>query len=182
MAVADILERLGQWPDCQHVVITGGEPMLFAELVTLCAQLQRLGYHITVETAGTIDLPIVCDLMSISPKLANSTPSAATGVSPAWQSRHDQARDAPDVILRWLDDYTYQFKFVVDIQEDIPEIEAYLARYPAISRQRVFLMPQAIDQSMHDDRAAWLIPYCQTHKLLFCPRRQLEWFGLRRGT
>ena len=32
-----------------------------------CAQRGR---HITIETAGTLYLPVACDLMSISPKLA----------------------------------------------------------------------------------------------------------------
>ena len=57
----------------KHVVLTGGEPMLFAELVPLAAELRR-GLHITIETAGTLYLPLECDLMSISPKLSNSTP------------------------------------------------------------------------------------------------------------
>ena len=30
--------------------------------------------HVTIETAGTRYLPVECDLMSVSPKLANSTP------------------------------------------------------------------------------------------------------------
>ena len=36
--------------------------------------LRERELHITIETAGTVFAPVVCDLMSISPKLANSTP------------------------------------------------------------------------------------------------------------
>ena len=39
-----------------HVVITGGEPMLFAEMLPLCERLKAQGLHITIETAGTIFL------------------------------------------------------------------------------------------------------------------------------
>jgi 7-carboxy-7-deazaguanine synthase len=43
---------------------------------SLAEQLRALGKHITIETAGTIPpAGIACDLASISPKLANSTPS-----------------------------------------------------------------------------------------------------------
>ena len=42
----------------------------------LAATLRKAGYHITIETAVTIPpAGIACDLASISPKLANSTPS-----------------------------------------------------------------------------------------------------------
>ena len=70
----------------EHVVLTGGEPMLFAELIPLAAELRGAGKHITIETAGTLYLPVACDLMSISPKLSNSTPSAAQ--AGRWRRRH----------------------------------------------------------------------------------------------
>ena len=48
---------------CDHVVITGGERMLFAELIPLTEKLRARGRHITIETAGTLYLPVECDLM-----------------------------------------------------------------------------------------------------------------------
>ena len=62
----------------EHVVLTGGEPMLYSELIPLCESLSNHGCHITVETAGTLYLPLHCDLMSISPKLSNSSPAATS--------------------------------------------------------------------------------------------------------
>jgi len=59
----------------KHVVVTGGEPLLPLEMVSLCLRLKQHPFHITIETAGTIDREITCDLMSISPKMSNSTPS-----------------------------------------------------------------------------------------------------------
>ena len=50
--------------------------MLFAELIPLTRLLRAVGRHITIETAGTLYLPVECNLMSISPKLANSAPPA----------------------------------------------------------------------------------------------------------
>ena len=80
------------------MVLTGGEPMLFAELIPLTAELHRKKMHITIETAGTLYLPVACDLMSISPKLSNSTPSPER--DPRWARRHDLNRHAPEVIRR----------------------------------------------------------------------------------
>src|ERR1700722_14583974 len=82
----------------EHVVLTGGEPMLFAELIPLAALLRAAGKHITIETAGTLYLPVHCDLMSISPKLSSSAPPADT--EPRWRHRHEQSRHAPEVIRR----------------------------------------------------------------------------------
>ena len=74
LAVDEIQSRVLDF-DCDHVVLTGGEPMLFAELIPLAAGLQAEKRHITIETAGTLFLPVVCDMMSISPKLASSAPN-----------------------------------------------------------------------------------------------------------
>jgi 7-carboxy-7-deazaguanine synthase len=162
----------------RHVVLTGGEPMLFAGLVPLAAELRRGGLHLTIETAGTLYLPVVCDLMSISPKLSNSTPRD----DPRWASRHDETRHAPDVVRRLTAEYEHQLKFVIDCPDDCREVETYLAGFPQIDRSRVMLMPQGTDAATLDQKAAWLEPYCQAHGLRYCPRRQIEWFGLVRGT
>src|SRR4051794_8512532 len=76
-----------QQSSIHHVVITGGEPMLFAELIPLTQRLQTAGFHLTIETAGTLFLPVECDLMSISPKLASSTPSEDR--AGRWSARHE---------------------------------------------------------------------------------------------
>ena len=164
--------------DCRHVVITGGEPMMFADVVPLSVELKRLGFHITIETAATLDLPVCCDLMSISPKLKNSTPSAPGAIA----RRHDRARHAPNVIRRLVRDYVYQIKFVIDNIEDCHEVESYLCEFPQIERANVMLMPQGTEQKSLDEKARWLIPYCQQNGLVFCSRRQIEWFGGARGT
>ena len=163
-----------------HVVITGGEPMLFAELIPLCAALRRQGRHITIETAGTLYLPVECDLMSISPKLSNSSPPPQG--DPRWTWRHETNRAAPEVVRRLAAEYDYQVKFVVDNLEDCREAERYLAEFPEIDRARAMLMPQGTDAADLAEKGRWLEPYCREHGLGFCPRRHIEWFGARRGT
>jgi 7-carboxy-7-deazaguanine synthase len=163
----------------RHIVLTGGEPMLFAELIPLTSRLHDEGWHITVETSGTLYLPVACDLMSISPKLSNSTPPA--DLDPRWTWRHTLNRHDPNTMRRLLADYDYQLKFVVDCPADCAEVEAYLADFPAIDRDRVMLMPQGVDVDELMGKAHWLEPYCDKHGLAFCPRRHVEWFGAQRG-
>ena len=166
--------------NADHVVITGGEPMLYAELIPLCRQLKAAGRHITIETAGTLYLPLECDLMSISPKLAGSTPTQEQ--AGPWAQRHQRSRHVPDVIRRLLAEYPWQLKFVIDTPEDCAEVEAYLAGLRGVDRSRVLLMPQGIDPAELAGKAHWLEPYCREHGLVYCPRKHIEWFGAVRGT
>ena len=178
LSVEEIIARVTEF-DAAHVVLTGGEPMLFAELIPLAAELRRLGRHVTVETAGTLYLPVECDLMSISPKLSNSTPPPTQHAR--WSRRHETSRHVPGVIRRLVAEYAYQVKFVVDCPTDCEEIERYLAEFPEMDRSRVMLMPQGTDAGELAERSRWLRPYCAESGLHYCPRRQIEWFGLVRG-
>ena len=179
LSVQDILERTCKL-DRKHVVITGGEPMLQAELIPLCTELRSLGLHITIETAGTLYLPVDCDLMSISPKFASSAP--AKDQHPEWHSRHQRTRTVAEVIRQLLKSYTYQIKFVVDSPGDCDAAQAYLGDFPEIDRSRAMLMPQGVNREKLERTAEWLECYCREHQLKYCPRRQIEWFGLTRGT
>jgi 7-carboxy-7-deazaguanine synthase len=180
--IADEVERLvaAARPPIRHAVVTGGEPMLYSEMIPLCQRLKELDLHITIETAGTLYLPVECDLMSISPKLASSTPTLERAGK--WALRHEQTRHRPDVIRRLLDDYPYQLKFVVDSPSDIVEVEEFIAEIPQADRGRCLLMPQGIDQALLEQTAQWLAPLCRGKGFVFCPRRHIEWFGARRGT
>jgi 7-carboxy-7-deazaguanine synthase len=164
----------------RHVVITGGEPMLFAELIPICERLHAEGLHITIETAGTLFLPLQCDLMSISPKLASSTPSEKT--AGRWAARHERTRHQPDVVRRLTNEYDYQLKFVIDTPADCDDVQNWLTELQEIDRRRVLLMPQGTDASTLAHTGAWLEPYCRERGLVFCPRKHIEWYGAKRGT
>jgi 7-carboxy-7-deazaguanine synthase len=163
-----------------HAVLTGGEPMLFAEAIPLTQRLRESGFHITIETAGTLNLPVECDLMSISPKLSNSTPAAER--DERWRRRHEQTRHSPEVIHRLIIEYPYQMKFVIDAPSDCDEVETYLAEFPEINRSRVLLMPQGTSVAELEARREWLEPLCRRQGFIYCPRRHIEWYGHVRGT
>ncbi|TWU24649.1 7-carboxy-7-deazaguanine synthase QueE [Bythopirellula polymerisocia] len=178
-AVDEIVAEIEEW-DCRHVVLTGGEPMLFAELIPLTEALRASGRYITVETAGTLFLPIECDLMSISPKFSASGPDPAR--FPHWHRRHARQRFQPEVIAQFLARYEYQLKFVIDRASEIDEVDQFLGKFLNIQSDRVLLMPQGTTQEELAVRSEWLEPICQERGWTFCPRKQIEWFGPVRGT
>jgi 7-carboxy-7-deazaguanine synthase len=178
LSVDEILRQVDRY-DCRHVVITGGEPMLFAELIPLTEQLHNAGRHITIETAGTLNLPVACDLMSISPKLANSTPPAER--DERWHRRHERSRHRPEVIRALVSGYEHQLKFVVGSPADCDEVLRYLDELPQIRPENVLLMPQGTDRAALASHEVWLKPYCDAHQFGYCPRKHIEWWGHRRG-
>lgn len=175
--IVQTCNEIGQKHGIQHIVLTGGEPMIQKQLPELVEQLH---FHITIETAGTVFLPVRCNLMSISPKLANSTPDLERAGD--WQTKHEEARHRPSVISRLMNEYDYQLKFVVDKQQDLPEIEDYLGALESYDSTRVLLMPQGITLNELQQRQVWLEPYCENKGFRFSPRKHIEWYGNKRGT
>ncbi|MEZ6093907.1 MAG: 7-carboxy-7-deazaguanine synthase QueE [Pirellulaceae bacterium] len=163
-----------------HVVITGGEPMLQKSLPDLTMDIKRMGKHITIETAGTLFQPVECDLMSISPKLSNSTPTIER--AGRWSQRHDQDRINIDVLKSLTDQFPYQLKFVVASDDDLIEIEDLLEQIGNIRRERVLLMPEGVDIQVLNAREHWLRPLCESRGFQYCPRMHILWYGNKRGT
>ena len=95
------------------------------EIIPLTERLRELGLHITIETAGTVFQPVACDLMSISPKLSNSTPEGR------WAAPHDRLRIQPRVLAQLMERYEYQLKFVVARPADMDEIRILIERLRA---------------------------------------------------
>jgi 7-carboxy-7-deazaguanine synthase len=158
----------------RHVVVTGGEPMIAREIVDLTRGLRERGRHITIETAGTVFAPVACDLMSISPKLANSTPAGE------WQDRHDRLRVQPEVVRRLMAEYDYQLKFVIAQPEDMAEVRELVHVFSA-DAAKVVLMPEGIDSGVLRERSVWLAEICKSEGFRFSPRLHVELWGNRRG-
>jgi 7-carboxy-7-deazaguanine synthase len=180
ISIEEILKKLTEW-NCDHVVLTGGEPMIAPDLPELATALKKRKKHITIETAGTI-LPnsISCDLASISPKLSNSTPSPER--DPAWAKKHEAIRLQPEVISEWIRKYPFQLKFVVSSELDLAEIKDLLSRLPPVPLHQILLMPEGIDIKTLATRSPWLVEICKREGFRFCPRLQIELFGHTRGT
>jgi 7-carboxy-7-deazaguanine synthase len=160
----------------RHVVVTGGEPMIAPEIVALTERLRGLGLHITIETAGTVAQPVACDLMSISPKLSNSTPNDLR-----WAGQHERLRIQPATLSELMAGYEYQLKFVIEKPADLEEVRALVEDLKA-DRERVILMPEGTDRERLRERALWLAEVCKETGFRFSPRLHVDLYGNQRGT
>ena len=172
--VAEVAASFG----ASHVVITGGEPMIAAEITELSRRLRQAKVHITIETAGTFYVQVACDLMSISPKLGNSTPHERE--DGRWAAQHERLRFQPEVLRQLVREYDYQLKFVVCGADDLEEVEAIRCTAGA-DRERTILMPEGTDRELLRERGIWLAEICKSKGYRYSPRLQIDLWGDRRG-
>ena len=173
LSLDQVLEQVAGYP-ARHTVVTGGEPMIPPEIVPLTERLRARGLHVTIETAGTVFAPVACDLMSISPKLANSTPTGD------WAAQHERLRFQRDVLRRLIEAYDYQLKFVVAQPDDLDEIRRMLDQLPS-DPAKVILMPEGTDPAVLRERGTWLAEIAKREGFRFSPRLHIQLWGNRRG-
>ena len=152
--------------------------MIAPEIGDLTGLLRASRMHITVETAGTVYTPVACDLMSISPKLANSTPKERDGGR--WAAQHDRLRYQPEVLKRLVREFAYQLKFVIASPGDLDEIQA-IANAIGAERSHTVLMPEGTSRDVVRERGLWVAEICKTHGYRFSPRLHIDLWGDRRG-
>jgi len=173
-SIEKIVREIGQWTS-GFVVITGGEPMIDPDrtvnkkLPELVCALKKAGKHITIETAGIAFIPdMPCDLMSISPKLSNSTPE-----DPKLAAIHEDSRLDIAVLSELVRGYDYQLKFVVDTKDDWPEIEKTIEKIGNVDHKKVMLMPQAATRDELLAKSPMVADLCKQSGFAFSPRLQL---------
>ena len=173
MTVDEIVAEARRHPS-RHAVVTGGEPLIAPGVEELTRELSEKGFHITIETAGTVFKSVVCDLMSISPKLSNSTPEGQ------FAAQHERLRMQPEVLMRLMKHYEHQLKFVVTRREDLDEIRRLLSTIRA-DYDRVMLMPEGTNPAVLHERSIWLAELCKEADFRFSPRLHIDLWGDRRG-
>lgn len=180
-SIIDITKAIQNW-QCKFVVITGGEPMIGSaphrdELIELSKQLKASGKHITIETAGIAFIPdLLCDLMSISPKLSNSTPD-----DPELAKIHEKSRLDIAVLRELIDNYEYQLKFVVDSQADLHEIQQTIKDIGNVNPEKVMLMPQSATRDELLAKSTMVADMCKHTGFAFCQRLQIFLWDNTRG-
>jgi len=178
-SVKKLLSEVVKYPT-RHVVVTGGEPLLAPELGELTERLKDAGAHITIETAATLFKPVLCDLISLSPKLANSTPwRRARG---KFAALHERRRLNLGVIQQFLDAHDYQLKFVVEQKKDFTEIGEILEQLRNVDPALVLIMAQGTTQRELNRKAKWIVESCKQLGFSYTPRLHIQLFGNRRGT
>ena len=176
-SINEIVETVNR-ADSRFVVITGGEPMTNSDLPELVQKLKASDRHITIETVGIAFIPdLACDLMSISPKLSNSTP-----YDPKLAANHENSRLDMAVLRKLIDNYKYQLKFVVDSQDDLAEIQRTIEKLGNVDSEKVMLMPQAATRDELLAKSPIVAEMCKRTGFTFCQRLQLLLWNNKRGT
>jgi 7-carboxy-7-deazaguanine synthase len=121
---------------------------------------------------------VACDLMSISPKLENSTPFEREGGK--WVAQHERVRYQPEVLRQLMAEYEYQLKFVVASPDDMAEIARMIEDLHA-DRSRVVLMAEGTTSDVIHEHAAWLTEICKSEGFRYSPRLHIDLWGNRRG-
>ena len=182
VTINDLLDKVCSYP-ARHVVISGGEPMIAKGIEEFTHLLKESGKHITIETAGTISPNgIQCDLVSLSPKLSDSTPKEGD-INKEWIDRHESKRLDYDILSEWVNSYNFQLKFVVSKEEEINEIQNVISRIEGkILPEKVLLMPEGIDPDTLRSRYDLLIDLCKENGYRLCHRLHIDLFGNTPGT
>jgi 7-carboxy-7-deazaguanine synthase len=188
MDIDDIIDDVEDH-DADHVVLTGGEPMIHDECVELLDRLGERGYHTTVETNGTIYRDAQIDLASISPKLQSSTPTAERDPKGDgdWAERHEERRIDIDAIAEVVDTYSSQLKFVVTDPEDMAEIEDMVARIRSVTETRirdddVLLMPEGMTRDELDETREMVAELAMEYGYRYTPRLHVDLWNDAPGT
>jgi len=174
LSIGEILQRAAAFPSARHVVLTGGEPMIAPGIAELSQAFRARAMHITIETAGTVWADVACDLMSISPKLANSTPEGV------FRAQHERLRRRPEIIRRLMDAHDYQLKFVVAAEHDLAELCALVTELGA-PPEKVILMPEGTSADVLRERSLRIAELSKQHGFRFTPRLHVDLWGHRRG-
>ncbi|SFR69454.1 7-carboxy-7-deazaguanine synthase QueE [Halogeometricum limi] len=171
-----------------HVVLTGGEPLIHDESATLLDRLSE-DYHVTVETNGTLapDAPI--DLASISPKLASSTPSPANapegvdgteGVDVGeWEERHEANRIDLDTLATLVERHEFQLKFVVTGVDDMAEVNELVTDLRGVAAAEVLdtdvlLMPEGQTRERLAETRNVVAELAREHGYRYTPRLHVD--------
>lgn len=189
LSIEDIIDEVLSYEQAEHVVFTGGEPMIHEESIQLLNELSDYGYHTTVETNGTIYRDAAIDLASISPKLASSTPTENRDPKGdgEWAERHESQRIDMDALSALVDSYDSQLKFVVTGADDMEEIEELVDRArkstsTSIPDDDVLLMPEGMTREELDAKRNDVAELAVEYGYRYTPRLHVDLWNDAPGT
>ncbi len=167
-----LLEMLAYYR-CSYVIITGGEPAIYSDITQLTRILKSNGYHITVETNGTLYVDFECDLISISPKLSNSIPYK-TGNSQLIEE-HNERRINITAIQNYIQSHDYQIKFVCrNLDSDFEEVKDILKQIGTYQLENIMIMPLADTKDELERVQQDIVRKCVKNGFRYANRLQLQ--------
>lgn len=151
---------------CQHLVITGGEPLLQEEEILAILPFLE-DWYIEIESNGTIrpcaELLERVDQWNISPKLCHSGNASSKALHSEILKIFSETRKA------W-------FKFVVNHESQWSEIEAL-----HLPKKQIILMPQATTKEELDALRPLVADLCLQHQVRLGERLHLTLWGTKKG-
>lgn len=184
-----VIDEVKDHDEADHVVVTGGEPLIHDGTEKLLDRLSAAGYHTTVETNGTIYPDTSIDLASISPKLASSTPTSKRDPKEdgQWADRHNDRRIDMDILARLVEDYDFQLKFVLTDQDDMPEINQLVDRLRAstnavVRDSDVLLMPEGATREQVNETRELTAEVALEYGYQYTPRLHVDLWNDAPGT
>lgn len=201
-------EEQERYPRVKHVVVTGGEPLMYKkDLEEFLARIYDDTMMITIETNGTKPIlnPLTgkfrIELYSVSPKLSTSVgkPGEYNGVevTQGMIERHNCERLNYQNLVDIATSANYQFKFVYSGPECVEEIKSiyremgkivcnqddqfynfYMKHHPM---KYTMLMPEGIRVDQLDQKTKEMAQVCLENGWQFTDRLHIRIWGDKRG-
>lgn len=200
LTLMDVLKEFTDHPNVRSVVITGGEPMLYAnaleDLIDFIEEEMQEKYFFTVETNGTMNCDEMSkvDMFSISPKLATSIPVPGKeytidGETKIFTEKEvdvlEQIRFRPGVVAQLMRVSDFQLKFVYSGDESIRSIDIFLRHLTELGAHfdpsDVMLMPEGITNEQLTKNAQEAARICIDRGWILCDRLHIRVWGNKRG-
>jgi len=192
--IAAFKEQCKKYPKVNHIVITGGEPLLYRNELDMFLSAIQAGksFITTIETNGT--LPILnplsygtrVDLYSVSPKLSTSVASnpgeyGGQKVTQDMIDKHNGLRinikNLVDIVSYSND---YQFKFVYSGPECLKEIDEIYTKMGELIENRD-LIERGSYLLRHPNKHTMLMPEGITNEQLAKHRQEIADICVARG-
>jgi organic radical activating enzyme len=170
MSIHDIKDQIEK-SNKNHLVITGGEPLLQQDGLSKLLDELDSGYFVEVETNGTIipnnKLQDRVSQWNVSPKLSTSGNRFGTYEKDSCYRFFASLKNS-------------YFKYVVKNENELQEVESLIDKYN-IQRSRVLLMPQATNKEELYSRGPLIKTLSSKHGLLYTTRLHIEKWDNQRG-
>ena len=185
----DIVKFYEDNPHIKYTMITGGGPTIHAELLKELCRIGKYYRHtITIETEGSEFVQTCGDLISLSPKLSNSTPRPGTWmpftnreVTEKDKQQHEKWRCNYAAMIALIDHHLdYQLKPVISDEKDLVEVKE-LQKILGVPNNKVWLMPEGLVEEELNKRRRWLMELCTEQGYNFTDRLHIIAYGDKRG-
>ena len=185
----DIVKFYEDNPHIKYTMITGGGPTIHPELLQELCRIGKYYRHtITIETEGSEFVQTRGDLISLSPKLSNSTPRPGTWMSFANREvtekdkqQHEKWRCNYEAMEQLINNHPdYQLKPVISNEEDLVEVKE-LQKILGVPNDKVWLMPEGLVEEELNKRRRWLMELCTEQGYNFTDRLHIIAYGDTRG-